>query len=53
MNRSFYREMANPSVESQANAPGSESGDDETEKSRGESAEEETAIEDLGHQGVE
>jgi len=49
MNHSFYREVANPSVESQTDAPGGEAGDDETEKSRGDSAEEETAIENLGH----
>jgi hypothetical protein len=53
MNSAFYREMANPSVESQTDATGSESGDNETEKRRSDSAKEETAIDNLGHQGIE
>jgi hypothetical protein len=53
MNSAFYWEMANPSVESQTDATGSESGDNETEKRRSDSAKEETAIDNLGHQGIE
>jgi len=53
MNLSFEREMTDPSIEAQTDAPGSKAGDNETDKSGGYSAEKETSIQNLGHQGVE